>query len=261
MTVIAIGGAEDKLGDKIVLARVLKESGKESPRVCVITSASATPEDRSEKYRAAFEALGVSRYDPVHISTREGAEDPAKIEDIMKADVIFFTGGDQNRLVEVLDGTPVLEAIYRREKQGAVIAGTSAGAVVLADLMITGGRVEEALKKGGVRTGSGFGFIGGPDVFFDTHVDERKRLPRLFNVLAAHPRHLGIALDEDTGVIFRGNKIEVFGKGSVAVVEGGRLTSNFMKARAGQRLKMDNIGLYLLRPGHQFDLKERRPVY
>ncbi len=221
MTIIAIGGAEDKTGDMTVLKRVLAEAGAEQPRVLVITTATGYPEEVAEKYRNAFARLNVTP-DTRHITTKADADAPASVASLQHYDVVFFSGGDQEKLSAAFGGTTFLATLAAREAEGAVVAGTSAGAAAMSQLMITGGEPRNALKPGGLGLGEGLSFT--PDVVFDTHFNQRHRLKRLFGAAAADSRKTGIGLDEDTGVIVKKNTFEVIGSGRVTVLKDGVVT-------------------------------------
>lgn len=217
MTLIAIGGAEDKTGDMTVLKRVITESGLKNPRVLVITTATSYPVEVAQKYADAFGLLGV-KTEALHLTQRRQAKNPATIAKLDDADIVFFSGGDQSKISYALNGTPFLDALKKREQAGMVIAGTSAGAAAMSQLMIKGGNPKKPADKGGLKTGTGTGLA--PEIIFDTHFMNRGRLPRLFNAIAADGTKTGIGLDEDTGVIIRkGQDIEVTGSGAVTVVD------------------------------------------
>lgn len=256
MVFIAIGGAEDKLHEKTVLRRVLQESGKAQPRVCVVTTATGFPDEARKTYLTAFQSLGITECSVLHIDSRESAQDPVALQRIGDADIIFFSGGDQLRLTSILGGTPFLDAVIKRAQQGAVIAGTSAGAAAMSGLMIYGGEVSRAMEKGQVALTSGFGFVNG--VVFDTHM-ERGRITRLFNVVATNPATLGIGLHEDTGVIVRGDTLEVIGRNSVTIVDGKDLkNSNVTEIGRGDVIRAENYSVHSLRAGDRYNLKSRK---
>lgn len=221
MTIIAIGGAEDKTGGMTVLKRVLAEAGAASPRVLVITTATGYPEEVAEKYRDAFARLNVAP-DIRHITTKAEADTPASVASLKNYDVVFFSGGDQEKLSAAFGGTAFLAALAAREAEGAVVAGTSAGAAAMSQLMITGGDPRKALKPGGLGLGEGLSFT--PDIVFDTHFNQRHRLKRLFGAAAADSRKVGVGLDEDTGVVIKNGNYEVVGKGRVTVLKDGVVT-------------------------------------
>lgn len=277
MTWIAIGGAEDKIGDMTVLRRVLAETGRDKPNVLVITTATSVPAETAKKYNDAFGRLGVTPA-IAHVSTRKQAAAPELVEQVKNADVIFFSGGDQLKLATILNATPFFAALKEREAEGAVVAGTSAGAAVMSELMIYGGRNKKGLRKGEVMMAAGFGFVS--HAVFDTHFNYEHenfitatlkklrnlvmppkekpqplgRLPRLFNVVAAAPHKAGIGLDEDTGVIFRGNEFEVIGSGNVTVVDGREADSDVTSVRRGRRITVTGVKVTRYKSGDKFSL-------
>lgn len=260
MTLIAIGGAEDKTGDMAVHKRVLAESRGASSRVCVITSATAEPEAAKKRYEDVYSNLGVTDCTVLHIDSRTMAESDAVCAALARADVIFFTGGDQLRLTQALAGTRGFDVIAEKYAAGTlVIAGTSAGAAAASALMICGGDPSKAMQKGEVQMTSGFGFV--PGVVFDTHFSERDRLPRLFNAVASHPSTIGIGLDEDTAAVLRRDgTMEVVGSGTVTFVDGKNLRDcNLADVERGEVFKAEGYRVDRLAAGERYDLKARRP--
>jgi cyanophycinase len=253
MTLIAIGGQEGKSGDMTVLKRVLDEARGKDSRVLVITTATGYPEEVGQTYRDAFANLGVS-CDVEHTTTPTAANDPELLKKIAAADVVFFTGGDQNKLATVFNGSDALKAIGARHLAGGVIAGTSAGAAAMSSLMVCGGDPRHAMRKGEVEVGEGFGLT--PDIVFDTHFMNRNRLKRLFAITAAAPAKTGIGLDEDTAVICRlDGEMEVIGAGAVTVVEAKGLTrNNVAKASPGDRIRAEGFHVKTLKSGDRFRL-------
>jgi len=217
MTLIAIGGAEDKQNKAEVLRAVLDTAKGSASRVHVITTATNYPDEVAETYQNAFTRLGVQACEISHIETANEAADPDFLRKIDKADIVFFSGGDQSKLARILKDTPLTDKLKKRRTTGLIIAGTSAGAAVMSACMVTGGTPEDAARKGGITTGDGFGLA--ENIIFDTHFMNRGRLPRLFNLIAANPSKTGIGLDEDTAAILHDDgRLDVIGSGSVTIV-------------------------------------------
>jgi len=251
MTLIAIGGAEDRIGDMPVLKRVLEESHRLKPHVLVITTATSYPQDVANTYQNAFSTLGVT-CDIAHItdSNKADASDFMKLANT--ADVIFFSGGDQTKLATVFNDTNFLKLISNHSHSQKVIAGTSAGAAIMSKLMITGGRPENAFIKGEIRSATGFGLAD--NIIFDTHFLNRNRLPRLFNLVASDPTKTGIGLDENTGIILKNDQsIEVIGNQNVTIVDGTNLHKNTLKhVRNGQKFTVDGFKVTTLKRGQKY---------
>ena len=223
MTLIVIGGAEDKQGDMLVHRRVLAEARGENSRVCVVTSATADPKGARERYAAVYRELDVREVDIVHIDSAAMANSSEVAQLFAQADVIFMTGGDQNRLCDILRGTRAHDILSKRYAAGGlVVAGTSAGAAAASHLMLSGGHVTPD------------GLALAPDTVIDTHFSERNRLSRLFNAVARHPDKIGIGLDEDTALVIRRDRpAEVVGSGTVTIVDARALQAEVTRLPAG----------------------------
>lgn len=256
-SIVAIGGNEDKARDLKVLKAVVDEAKGTRSRVVVVTTASMEPDARKRDYTHAFQSMGVRDFTFIYIDSRDQAFDPAIYRKLNKADVVFFSGGDQLRLTSLLAGTPFLTAVRQLHKNGAVIGGTSAGGAVLSDLMIYGGVSEQAARKGEILLTSGFRFVD--RVAFDTHFLNRERLPRLFNIVASNPEILGIGMDEDTGVIFHrsSDTLRVVGSGKVTIVDGTRIESNFHTVGRGEAARFGNAAVHTLSAGDRFNIRAK----
>lgn len=260
MTLIAIGGAEDKEGAMTVHRRVLDESCGASARVCVITSATAEPAAAKERYEAVYKKLGVENCTVLHIDSRTMANSDAVAAVLENADVVFFSGGDQMRLTQAMAGTRAFDVIAEKYAAGTlVIAGTSAGAAAASSLMVCGGDPEKSMQKGEVQMTAGFGLLQGAVI--DTHFSERNRLPRLFNAVATHPATLGIGVDEDTAALLRKDGVmEIVGSGTVTFVDGrGLERCNMADVERGEVFEAAGFRVDKLPAGARYDLKTRRP--
>ena len=94
---MAIGGAEDKLDDKIILSTFAQLAGGSSARVAIVPTASSI-ESAGERYKALFLGFGVRAAEVVFIAERDDANDDETIESLHDATGIFMTGGNQMRL-------------------------------------------------------------------------------------------------------------------------------------------------------------------
>lgn len=254
---VAIGGAEDKTAETIILRQVLDLTSKSERRVGVITTASGYPDDVFSEYHKAFTRLGVSEVLDIRIRARADAEKAEFVEMIEKSDVIFISGGDQMRLTSIFGGSKALDAIRQRHRDGAVIAGTSAGAACQSTTMVYGGHATDSLRKGAVKMSAGFGLIEG--VIIDTHFLERGRFSRLMEVGATNPEYLGVGLGEDAAVLFDGDTIYAFGPGHVILVDSSRITgSNVFDLADGEAVSVHNVTMHALVDGNAYSLSDRR---
>lgn len=259
-TLIAIGGREDKCNGSEVLRELVRHVG--NGKLVVMTVATEDPEGMFAEYREVFERLGVERLEHLKIEHREQAKDPAKVEVLRDAKGIFFTGGDQLRISSQIGDTPVFQTIQRLYRQGAVVAGTSSGAAVLCETMITDGEDDRSHQQGSLlRMAPGLGLVHG--LIIDMHFAERGRMGRLLGAVAQNPRIVGVGIDENTAVVIRNESMfKVLGESAVYVVDGQSVTdSNISKDREEDTLSIYDVTLHLLSEGHAFDLEARRPLH
>jgi cyanophycinase len=257
-TIVLIGGAEDKWETRDVLAET--RNLNQAKRVAIIPSASGYPVEVYEEYRAAFLALGADRVDLVDVRRRDETKLPAHHATIQAAELIFFTGGDQERLVRIFGNTSLLAAIKSRYAAGVTLAGTSAGSSAMGNPMIFDGNGTKGFQKRHVASADGFGVLD--RLIIDTHFMERGRIPRLSQAVAANPDGLGIGLGEDTGgVVTADGRMRIIGNRVVAVIGGEEMGfTNFSEAAPDEAVAADGLRLSFLTRGMVFDLNRRRVV-
>ena len=246
-----IGGAEDRKDERTILSRVVEAAGGRS--VVVITTASDYPAELGQDYARAFRALGVEDPRILDIRSRDDAEQDGPRKEVEEAGAVFFTGGDQVQLIEAFQGTALLKAIRARHREGAAVAGTSAGAAAAGAVTIFNGE-RSGLVKGAVEHGPAFGFL--PDTIVDTHFMERGRIARLAQALGAGLTRLGLGVSENTAVLVHPDgMMEVLGSGVVAVLRSGAdLVSDHADRPAGSMVSVDGIRLSFFAPGRRFRL-------
>ncbi|HEY0157250.1 MAG TPA: cyanophycinase [Thermoanaerobaculia bacterium] len=234
---MAIGGNEDKRAAReSILAAFVRRAGGTKARIVIIPSASMKPVERAARYTRIFTKLGAAEIRSVHA---EVAVTPEDREAIRNATGIFVTGGDQQRLMELLRAADAVELIRDTVRDGAVYAGTSAGASALSRRMIARSKRQKGSDL--VEYDEGLGLI--PDAIIDQHFGERRRLSRLISAANAH--HLtGIGIDENTAIVWnRDGMVTVEGAGEVTIVnpDHGRIDTHAKSYR-----------LQILRPGAKF---------
>ncbi|MDF2449551.1 MAG: cyanophycinase [Bacteroidota bacterium] len=258
-TLIPIGGGEDKEHKKTVLARVIEESKKIHPKVCVMMCATEIPREVASDYRKAFKSLGVTKLSFVHYDTRDEADSPKDIAKIKECDVVMFSGGNQLRLTSLLGGTELMQLIKQRyyDEPNFVVAGTSAGAAAMSSTMLLSGNSCDAMIKGELEMISGFDLMD--FVLIDTHFTERGRFGRLIQTVTGNPVILGIGLGEDTCLIIKAAEtMEVVGSGLVVIVDGKEIVySNLAEVDHGTPVTVEGIKLNVLGPGEKFLINER----
>jgi cyanophycinase len=257
-TLIAIGGHEDKEREKLILRCVAGTLPRS--KLVIATLASEVAEEMWQEYRGIFRKIGVGEIVHLNIGTREEVHSDDKLQKTLSnAGGVFFTGGDQLRITSKLGGTALCQRIQDLYHNGAVMAGTSAGASILTETMIVSGPERSHRIGDSLRMAPGLGFIR--DVIIDQHFAERGRIARLIGIVAQNPRVLGIGIDEDTAVVLRDEKaFEVLGSGAAYVLDGrGMHHTNVSEQDTEKTLSVFGTVLHVLSHGDRFDLTDRKP--
>lgn len=267
---LIIGGAEDKANEpadmmdknkEFIRYEILSEllPSARDKRIEMITTGSAMQEEVKEVYQKAFHQIGFDNIDFIPIKERAEAHNEDYIQRAKEAGVIFFTGGDQFRLSTILGGTPIVEIIKKRYRKDAdfIVAGTSAGAMIMSSVMISQGGLEEALIYRNLYTSAGIGFL--PTCIIDTHFIKRGRFGRLAHAIIMNPEQLGIGLGEDTALIIEhGTQAECRGSGMVVIIDGRRIgQTNIATVEEGEAVFVEDLTVHILVKGCRFFLDTR----
>ena len=259
-TLMIIGGAEDKKDDCAILKKLIDLADKRDGKIIVLTAATEYPEKTAREYIDVFERLGVTNIKAVHIQSRQDANGVDESRKIGQASCIYMTGGDQLRITSIMGGTKTERALYDAFDRGAVIAGTSAGASVMSETMITSGNDDDAPKKCTLKMAPGLGLL--KDVVIDQHFAQRGRIGRLLTAIAQNPHMLGIGIDEDTGLVITDDSVfEVVGSHAVTVIDGSHSDySNVSELKPDEILAFTNIKMHVLPAGYKYNIKYREPI-
>ncbi len=165
------------------------------------------------------------------------------IEAIRRAQIIFFTGGDQSQLMSALNSNPsIVSEIQAAYVAGKIMVGTSAGTAFMSHVMLTGQGAEDEISANSVETIDGFGFV--TQCVFDQHFLKRQRQNRMLSVLLKNPTLTGVGIDEATAVILRNeHQAEVIGRSWVSVFR-----------QNGQASTRASFELTLFKSSERFDL-------
>lgn len=254
---MAIGGAEDKLRDKLILSAFVNMAGGPEARIVILPTASSI-EDAGERYKALFLGMGAQSADVLVLPDRAAAANPKTVATLDGITGVFMTGGNQMRLSTIVSGTPVARAIQRLNRAGAVVAGTSAGASILSSHMVAFGASGPSPRMRMAQMTAGFDLV--PEVIIDQHFRQRDRIGRLLALVAGSPALLGIGVDEDTAAIFTGDTLEVVGRHSVTIVDGSNIVSDIHRVKAYGAITVSGAVLHVLAAGSRFDMIERKLI-
>jgi cyanophycinase len=254
--IIPIGGAEGRGRKSGILRRFAKLCGGDDARIMVIPTASLRHETGPE-YKDLFRSMGAKSM-CVPIESREDCFEAETLRILENATGIFITGGNQLRLSTILGGTPVARRIRNLNAHGVHVAGTSAGAAIVSEHMIAGGRSGPSPRESGVELAPGLGLTN--RVIIDQHFNQRQRMGRLLAALSFNPFACGLGIDENTaGFIGPDGKMEVVGNGTVTVVDPADLRHSSMSyVRRAAAVTVIGLKLHVLAAGAHFHTETRQ---
>lgn len=179
--------------------------------------------------RAHFAALGAT-VDVVVIGAAAQASDPAVAQRIAAADLVYMSGGKPRFLLNALQGTAAWAAVLAVYARGGVLAGCSAGAMVLGESLL--GPPQLAFSRSRRKARSAFGLV--PISMVIPHYDALPTFLRalVLRILPADRTVLGI--DEDTALVQDGEAWQVLGRGGVEL----RRARTRTRFASGERLAL-----------------------
>lgn len=240
-----------------MVERMIEESGMDAEGYAIVLTMSGFNPDTSGFYgELQFRELGVENIASYDFGREdEFTEESQKL--LEEASLIYITGGSQSRFMNAVRNEPGIETSLRSAyENGALIAGTSAGAAVMSRIMITGDQVNYPeytstfynLEKNNMVTAEGLGLIEG--VIVDQHFVKRARNNRLITAVIEFPDQTGIGIDESTAILIRNNRAEVVGVSQVLVYRNQSDYSEVYEGKLGAR----DISLNIYLPGETFEL-------
>ncbi|MDI5899494.1 cyanophycinase [Flavobacterium yafengii] len=179
-------------------------------------------------------------------------------DSLQNAKLIFISGGDQSRFMNVVKNTPIYTAIHQAYENGSTIAGTSAGAAVMCEHMITGNQKLETkytetfnnIRYDNLETTTGLGLV--KNVIIDQHFLKRSRYNRLLSALVEFPTHIGIGIDESTALIVRDKEIEIVGESEVIVV---KKPKGIAKSKKENLVSIKSLEMAVYNEGQKFKIQ------
>lgn len=190
--------------------------------------------------------------------TKETAQNKLLTDSLQKAKLIYISGGDQVRFMNVAQNTPIKTAIQNAYKNGSTISGTSAGAALMSEKMITGNQklqkeysgTFDNIRYDNLETSEGLGLL--KTAIIDQHFLKRNRYNRLLSALVEFPTLTGIGIDESTAIIVRNNQIEVAGESDVIVIKNPK---GILKTKKNNLISIENLQMSIYTAGQKFNIQ------
>ena len=213
---IALVGAGEYLPvmnevDRHLLASV-RTDGRIPKVVCLPTAAGQEGEESVGRWlkmgEEHFKSLGADVH-PLHIIDRASADDPQFEPILESADLIYFSGGNPLYLYETMKGSRAWAAAQKAWSRGAVYAGCSAGAMILA-------RRLPNFRRVGMGTVDGFGIM--PSDYVMPHFNNAGPFKFIVNLLRRGMKdsEYMLGIDENTALVGQlGGQWKVLGESKV----------------------------------------------
>ncbi|HPC98542.1 MAG TPA: cyanophycinase [Bacteroidales bacterium] len=224
--------------------------------IYVLPMASSEPDSAILWAKEDFSSAGIKQV--YGFNFRKGEEQPPeRLDSVRNAGMVYISGGVQSRFMDAVLGTPLYDAVHAAYNNGAVIAGTSAGAAVMSKKMITGEQMKHSGEDAGYTTieadnieiKEGLGLIR--DVIIDQHFIKRQRLNRLVTGSIENPDEICIGIDESTAIIVEGQSAKVTGSGQVVVIVNRTKNKKVLNGLLGS----EGLELSVYLPGDSFAMK------
>ena len=179
------------------------------------------------------------------------------LDSLSRAKFIFISGGDQNRFMKVVRNTAIAQTIKQAYQSGSTIAGTSAGAAVMSEVMITGNQIQNSKYEetfdnilfDNIETAPGLSLIN--TAIIDQHFLKRSRYNRLLSALITFPKLIGIGIDESTAIIISGDTARVVGESEVIVVK----KPKGIKKHKNNLVSVDKLQMSIYVEGQSFKIQ------
>lgn len=251
---IIIGGGSRPDG---MVERIIQESGLRAKGYCVILPMSSEDPDSSVYYASQqFLKKGITKLYGFNFIKDQPIRS-SWIDSIRTASLIYITGGDQTRFMNIAAGTEIEKAIHDAYQNGCTISGTSAGAAVMSKLMLTGNELKhkeysstfQTIEPDNIEIKQGLGLL--PNAIIDQHFLIRSRHNRLLTAVIEHPEMVCIGIDESTAILVNGKNIEVLGDSQVLVYRNPGKSKIVRSEKLGTR----NISLNIYLPGDKFTIR------
>lgn len=222
--------------------------------IYILPMSSSEPDTAYFYAKKQFVDLGIDRVSGYNFTTAE--EFPtAKIDSIRNAKLVYISGGDQNKFMAVVNNTEIKKAIHEAYTNGATIAGTSAGAAVMSEKMITGNELKHPdyestfrnIEAENIEIKQGLGLVN--TVIIDQHFVKRSRHNRLISSAIEYPDLLSVGIDESTAIVVSGNEAKVVGESQVLVFKASNRTEN------NGKLGTKGLTLDIYLPNESFKLR------
>ena len=229
--------------DDILIKKVIELAGGPDELIVLVpTAGGAANYDETFRGLGQFRQAGAKNLRLLHTYDRAVADSDSFVEPLRGARGVFLFGGTNAILADAYLSTRTQRELVEVLSRGGVVAGTSAGAEIQGSFMPRGNSND---PNGDVLIGDhqiGLNLLH--HVAVDAHVLVKNRQFDMLQITDLHPELLGIAIDEQTGIVVQQDQVEVIGRSYVLIYD-------------NQRSIPPNGGFYFLKSGDRYNLRTR----
>lgn len=206
----------------VALSRFVEWAGRGRARILIVTWATEDPDGAFKSLKEDFAPFPIAAIEPAPAAPLNDAARSKFLSQLKQATGVFFSGGDQARIMNVLKDQSLMQALKARYHAGIVFGGTSAGTAIMSTRVITGEGDFKIIDGAKVDTREGLGLL--PEgILVDQHFIKRQRENRLFGLMLQGRELFGLGIDEGTALLVSDNRqAEVVGVSQVMLVEAAR---------------------------------------
>jgi cyanophycinase len=237
-----------------ILKKMIELTGDKP--IVLVPLASEIPDEIVGAIKNEFSLLGFLNVEGYKCKA-ENVDDESCLAQLKNAGLIFFTGGDQNRLLKALQNSKAFSIIQDLHSSGVHLAGTSAGTAIMSEVMLTGSPLAPYTEFDGIRpkmveTTKGFGFV--KKIIIDQHFLKRGRENRLMSAVLDRPHLVGVGIDEATSIVIHSDEsFDVLGESAVMVIDARKSQININNDHYQTR----NLKVDLLSSGEGFSFNNQ----
>ncbi len=250
-TLVIVGG---NLKDQAIYDRFIQLAGGPDANFVIVPTAGGNKNRdgsirvyKEEDVVAPWKKRGLKNVTMLHTHDPKVADTEEFVQNLRKANAVWFDGGRQWNCVDSYANTLTLKEFHKVLERGGVIGGSSAGATIQGDYLVRGAvSGSEVVMAPEPEHQKAFAFLRHSAI--DQHINARNRWDDLIPVIKKFPDLLGIGLSEDTAIIVKGDTFEVMGTWKVTVHDNKRLYQPWEKP------------YIVLSPGDVYNMKTRQIV-
>ena len=224
--------------------------------IVILPMATSVPEESIAFISEQLSKVSDHKITSFNFSKEQANSKVEWIDSVRNARLIYVTGGDQNKFMDIVRSSKLYDAMHQAYRNGATISGTSAGAAIMSEIMITGAQKNDPradsfreIKADNSEVATGMGFL--KNIIIDQHFIMRSRYNRLLSVLYDNSDKMVIGIDEGTALVVSGNKGRVSGDSQIVVIKNPKNKRISSKGK----VSFQDAKLSLYQHGQEFKLK------